>query len=42
VLRRNADKIVVVQGGRVVEQGTHEELSAVDGGHYALLLKMSH
>ncbi|MFI3299358.1 MAG: ABC transporter ATP-binding protein [Rikenellaceae bacterium] len=35
----NADKIIVVESGRVVEQGTHTELSA-KGGLYSKLLEM--
>ncbi len=34
----NADLILVIDGGRLVEQGTHAELLAL-GGHYAALYK---
>mgnify|MGYP001225110527 FL=1 len=33
----NADKIVVLENGKIVEQGTHEELIKVLGGHYSNL-----
>jgi ABC-type multidrug transport system fused ATPase/permease subunit len=36
---RNADKIVVVNYGKIAEQGTHEELIAKPDGIYASLYK---
>ncbi|MCQ2444091.1 MAG: ATP-binding cassette domain-containing protein [Mailhella sp.] len=37
---RNADRIAVIQEGRLAELGTHEELMAVPGGQYRLLYDM--
>ncbi|QRN95159.1 peptidase domain-containing ABC transporter [Archangium violaceum] len=36
---RRADKIVVLEKGRVVEEGTHEQLVALPGGRYRALVE---
>ena len=37
---REVDKICVIDGGRVVEEGTHDELSEVEDGLYASLARL--
>ncbi|CAM9790931.1 unnamed protein product [Ectocarpus sp. 12 AP-2014] len=37
---RNADKICVIEGGKVVETGRHEELITVEGGKYLQLVRL--
>ena len=36
---RNADVIVVIEDGRIAEQGTHQELVRLPGGHYRALVE---
>lgn len=37
---KKADKIMVLEGGKLVESGSHLELSRLEGGLYAKLLKL--
>jgi ATP-binding cassette subfamily B protein len=34
---KNADQIVVIEKGEIVETGTHEELTALKGAYYELV-----
>jgi ABC-type multidrug transport system fused ATPase/permease subunit len=38
---RNADRIVVVEAGRITEQGTHAELMAARGHYFELYRQQS-
>ena len=37
---RHANRIVVLDRGQIVEQGSHQELLQYEAGHYARLLRM--
>ena len=37
---KNADRIVVMEKGKIVEIGSHKELLANEGGHYSQLHKI--
>jgi ABC-type multidrug transport system fused ATPase/permease subunit len=37
---RDVDRIYVLQGGNIIEQGTHDELSAIENGAYSSLAKL--
>jgi len=34
---KNADNIIVLEKGEIVEQGTHQELTALRGSYYELV-----
>jgi ATP-binding cassette subfamily B protein len=34
---KNADQIVVLEKGRIIEQGTHHELTTLKGSYYQLV-----
>ncbi|SDL76982.1 ATP-binding cassette, subfamily B [Salinimicrobium catena] len=36
---KNADKIIILEGGKIVQQGTHQELLSTDGYYKELYLK---
>jgi ABC-type multidrug transport system fused ATPase/permease subunit len=37
---RDVDKIYVLEGGHIIEEGTHEQLSAMENGAYSSLAKL--
>ena len=39
---RTCDEIVVLQNGKIIERGTHDELSRSEGAYQQLLMELSH
>lgn len=39
---KNVDRIYVIDNGEIIEQGTHEDLSTVESGTYATLVKLQY
>jgi len=37
---RNADRLVVIEDGKIIEEGNHEELMTKADGHFAKLVKL--
>ena len=37
---RKADKIIVLEGGKLAESGSHQELARINGGLYSKLIKL--
>ena len=37
---RNADRLVVIDDGRIIEQGSHDELLGLEDGHFAKLVRL--
>ena len=40
LFRSGADKIAVISGGSIAEEGSHEELMAIEGGIYQSLYRL--
>ena len=37
---RNADRLIVIEDGKIIEEGTHEKLLGLKDGHFANLVKL--
>ena len=37
---RNADRLLVIDDGKIIEQGTHDELLSLEDGHFAKLVRL--